>query len=87
MGQVDDHDVARTGDHVAEQHFHDPELDFTLGRSVDGRVAPRPEHPQELTFFPAQDAPFHETVDSRLPRVVGTVYGVLDPVPRPVRFG
>ena len=47
VGEGDDDNVARVGDFVAEQHAHDPQLDFALGPAVNDRVAARAEHPEE----------------------------------------
>ena len=81
VGQADDHHVAGVRDFVAEEHFHDAELDFALGPAVDGRVAPGTEHPQVVLIVALQDAVFDQSGERLLLDCFGSLRRALQPVP------
>ena len=78
-GEADYYDVARVGDFVAKQHSHDAQLHFALGLSVDSRVAPGPEDPEEAVVFALQNPPVYKLGKGLLTDRVSALGGAFNP--------
>ena len=80
IGEGDDDNIARAGDLVAEEHVHDPQLDFPLGLAVNDGVAPRAERPEKAIFLALENAGLDEAVE----RAGANLVGILGQKSRPV---